>query len=79
MQHFTTVLICTRFIVVLVINGFTHMDKHHNSTLSSCFLLFPIVYASRQAPTDLLCSKAFLTHVLNESQRIDGLGIITFS
>lgn len=32
----------------------------------------------RQAPTDLLCSKAFLMHVLNESQRIDGLSTITF-
>lgn len=59
--------------------GFTRMETHQNSTMSSCFLLFPIVYTSRQAPTDLLCSKAFLMHVLNESQRIDGPGIITFS
>lgn len=39
----------------------------------------PILSTSRQAPTDLLCCKAFLMHVLNESQRIDGPGIITFS
>lgn len=36
-------------------------------------------HISRQAPTDLLWCKAFLMHVLNESQRIDGLRIITFS
>lgn len=59
--------------------GFTRTETHQNSTLRSCFLRFPIVYTSRQAPTDLLCSKAFLMHVLNESQRIDGPGIITFS
>ena len=40
---------------------------------------FPHAYTSRQAPTDLLCCKAFLMRVLNESKRIDGPRIITFS
>lgn len=47
---------------------------------SSEIPLAPRLYKQTgQAPTDLLCSKAFLMHVLNESQCMDGLGIITFS
>lgn len=53
--------------------------RYHNS--SEFPPRFPHAYTSRQAPTDLLCCKAFLMHVLNESQRIDGLRlrVITFS
>lgn len=39
----------------------------------------PLAYTSRRAPTGPLCGEAFLMHVLNESQRSDGLRIITFS
>lgn len=66
-MHFSAIVIGMRFVVLHVLCCFTHIVR------------VPILYRSRQAPTDLLCCKAFLMHVLNESQRIDGLGIITFS
>lgn len=65
--HFSAIPFGMRLIVLRVLWCFTHIIR------------VPILYTSRQAPTDLLCCKAFLMHVLNESQRIDGLGIITFS
>lgn len=67
MQHFSAIRIGVRLVVLHVLRCFTHRVG------------VPISYTSRQAPTDLLCYKAFLMHVLNESQRIDGLGIIGFS
>lgn len=58
---------------------FTLMDTQQYQYSSEIPLRLPHAFTSRQAPADLLCCKAFLMHVLNESQRIDGLRIITFS